>query len=172
MALEGMRALHRSLPAVYAAPSDLEARSGALYGAYLAAVALASAGTGLHHKTCHVLGGMFGLDHGDLNAVVLGHALAYNAPAIPDLVAEIGSALGTEEPPGALYDLGAALGAPTSLAALGMPEAGLDEAARRVVAEAATNVRKPEVAGVRRMLDDAYHGRRPGAVATDGRRGT
>ena len=84
MALEGIRALHHSLPTVCAAPTDLEARTGAQYGAYLAGTALASAGTGLHHKTCHVLGGLFGLDHGGMNAVVLGHALAYNAPAIPD----------------------------------------------------------------------------------------
>jgi maleylacetate reductase len=164
MALEGIRALHRSLPAVCAAPSDLEARSEALYGAYLAGVALASGGTGLHHKTCHVLGGMFGLDHGDMNAVVLGHALAYNAPAIPGLVDDIAAALGTEDPPGALYDLANAVGAPAGLAELGMPADGLDDAARRVVEEATGNVRKPEVAGIRRMLDDAYHGRRPGTA--------
>ncbi len=171
MALEGIRALHRSLPLVCAAPTELEARSGALYGAYLAATALASAGTGLHHKTCHVLGGMFGLDHGGMNAVVLGHALAYNAPAIPGLLADIEAALGTDDAPGALHDLAADVGAPASLAALGMPEDGLDEAARRVVVEAAGNVRPPEPAGIRRMLDDAYHGRRPRETATDDQQG-
>ena len=161
MALEGVRALHRSLPVVCAAPADLEARTGALYGAYLAATALASAGTGLHHKTCHVLGGMFGLDHGGMNAVVLGHALAYNAPAIPDVLTDLEAALGTDDAPGALHDLAADVGAPTSLSALGMPEDGLDEAARRVVAESAASVRPPELEGIRRMLDDAHHGRRP-----------
>jgi maleylacetate reductase len=167
MALEGIRALHRSLPAVCAAPSDIDARTGALYGAYLAGTALASGGTGLHHKTCHVLGGMFGLDHGGMNAVVLGHALAYNAPAIPGQIADIEAALGTDDAPGALHDLAAAVGAPASLAALGMPEDGLDQATRRVVAEAAGNVRPPEPDGIRRMLDDAYHGRRPPRAATD-----
>jgi alcohol dehydrogenase class IV len=167
MALEGIRALHRSLPVVCATPADLEARSGALYGAYLAATALASGGTALHHKTCHVLGGMFGLDHGGMNAVVLGHALAYNAPAIPGVLADIEAALGTDDAPGALHDLATDVGAPAGLAALGMPEAGLDEAARRVVAEAAANVLPPEPEGIRRMLDDAYHGRRPREAATD-----
>ena len=167
MALEGIRALHRSLPVVCAAPTELEARTGALYGAYLAATALASAGTGLHHKTCHVLGGMFGLDHAGMNAVVLGHALAYNAPAIPGLLADIEAALGTDDAPGALHDLAADVGAPVGLAALGMPEDGLDDAARRVVAEAAGNVRPPEPEGIRRMLDDAYHGRRPRETAMD-----
>jgi len=167
MALEGIRALDRSLPVVCASPDDVDARTDALYGAYLAAAALASGGIGLHHKTCHVLGGMFGLDHGDMNAVVLGHSLAYNATAVPDVMADIGSALGTDDAPGALFDLAAAIGAPTSLEAIGMPADGLDEATRRVVAEAADNVRPPEPDGVRRMLDDAFRGRRPAGAATD-----
>ena len=168
IALEGIGALHRSLPAVCAAPDDLAARTDALYGAYLAGVTLASGGTALHHKTCHVLGGMFGLNHGDMNAVVLGHALAYTAPAIPELMADIGDALGTDDPPGALYDLAASIGAPTSLAAIGMPADGIDEAATRVVTAAAANVRPPELDGIRRMLDDAWHGRRPAAARTAG----
>jgi maleylacetate reductase len=164
MALEGLRALHRSLPVVCASPGDLGARTEVLYGAYLAGAVLGSAGTALHHKTCHVLGGTFGLDHGDTNAVVLGHALAYNAPAIPAAVADIEAALGTGDAPGALFDLAAAVGAPTSLAAIGMPQHDLDEATRLVVAEAAANVRPPEPEGIRRMLDDAFAGRRPAAV--------
>lgn len=167
MALEGIRALARSLPAVCASPGDLDARTEALYGAYLAAVALGSGGTALHHKTCHVLGGMFGLNHGDMNAVVLGHALAYNAPVIPEVVRDIAGALGTDDPAGGLFDLAETIGAPTSLAAIGMPAGGLDEATRRVVAEAAGNVRPPEQDGIRRLLDDAYHGRRPAVAATD-----
>ena len=155
--------------------------TGALYGAYLAATALASAGTGLHHKTCHVLGGMFGLDHGGMNAVVLGHALAYNAPAIPDVLTDLEAALGTDDAPGALHDLAVDVGAPASLSALGMPEDGLDDAARRVVAEAAASVRPPELEGIRRMLDDACrwpaavgggHGRPAGWAAARTRCGT
>jgi maleylacetate reductase len=166
MALAGIRALHRSLPTVCASPGDLGARTEALYGAYLAGIALASGGTALHHKACHVLGGMFGLDHGSMNAVVLGHALAYNAPAVPEVMDEIGDALGTgaDDAPGALHDLAAAIGAPTSLAAIGMPADGIDAAAERVVAEAAGNVRPIDVAGARRLLEDAYAGRRPAAT--------
>ncbi|HEX6165519.1 MAG TPA: iron-containing alcohol dehydrogenase, partial [Acidimicrobiales bacterium] len=114
-----------------------------------------------------VLGGMFGLDHGGMNAVVLGHALAYNAPAVPGVVADVAAALGTDDAPGALYDLAAAIGAPTSLRALGMPAEGLDAAAERVAAEAAGNVRAVDPAGIRRLLGDAYEGRRPGAGDTD-----
>ena len=48
----------RACPASSPTRRDLEGREQALYGAYLAAVAFASAGSGLHHKICHVLGGM------------------------------------------------------------------------------------------------------------------
>lgn len=162
-ALEGIRALAVGLPALGGQGDDIDARSEVLYGAYLAGVALASAGTALHHKTCHVLGGMFNLNHGDMNAVVLGHAVAYNAPAIPDLMAQMGVSLGVpaERVPTALYDLAVAIGAPTSLEAIGMPADGIDEATRRVVEEAAANVRPPEPDGIRHMLDDAFHGRVP-----------
>jgi alcohol dehydrogenase class IV len=169
MALEGIAALARSLPVVVAVPDDIDGRTDALYGAYLAGVALATGGTALHHKTCHVLGGMFDLNHGDMNAVVLGHALAYNAPAIPEAMTRIESALAVEDAPAALFDLAVTIGAPTSLEAIGMPAEGIEEATRRVVAEAAANVRPPQEAGIRLMLEDAFHGRRPARLERDDR---
>ncbi len=165
LALEGVRALATSLPTVCSMPDDLDARTTTLFGAHLAGIALANGGTALHHKTCHVLGGMFNLNHGDMNAVVLGHALAYNAPAIPDVMARLGAVLGVDDAAGAMFELAQAIGAPTDLASIGMPEDGLDEAARRVVVDAAANVRPPEFAAIRSMLDDAFHGRRPSAAA-------
>ncbi len=161
LALEGVRALAGSLPRVCADPADLDARGDALYGAYLAGAVLAVGGTALHHKTCHVLGGMFNLNHGDMNAVVLGHALRYNAPAIPDIMLRLETTLGVPDAAAAMFDLAAAIDAPTDLASIGMPHDGLDEAARRIVVDAAANVRPPEQAGIRAMLDDAFHGRRP-----------
>ena len=128
-----MDSLASALPVVTATPSDLNGRTDALYGAYLAGTALATGGTGLHHKTCHVLGGMFNLNHGDMNAVVLPHALAYNAHAIPELMPRIADALNVDEAARGLFDLAVAIGAPTSLEAIGMPAAGLDSAAGRVV---------------------------------------
>ncbi|MEM9514060.1 MAG: maleylacetate reductase [Actinomycetota bacterium] len=162
-AREGIRALAAGLPRVCSDADGLDARTEVLYGAFLAGVALAGGGTALHHKTCHVLGGMFGLDHGAMNAVVLGHALAYNAPAIPQVMESIGAALGTsgDGAADALFDLTVAIGAPHSLEAIGMPADGIDEAARRVVDEAAANVRRPEEDGIRQMLLDAFYGRRP-----------
>src|SRR5438270_1680734 len=50
LALEGVRGLTSGLPDVVRDPQDLNAREQTLYGAYLAAVAFASAGSGLHRS--------------------------------------------------------------------------------------------------------------------------
>jgi len=163
MAQDAIRAIASALPRVTEKPRDLDARADLLYGAYLAGAALAVVGMALHHKICHVLGGTFGLVHGDVNAVMLPHVVAYNAAGAPDAIARVGSAIGAEAA-GGLFDLAVEVGAPTSLAALGMPEDGLDQAAQRAVAETTFNPVPVDVPAVRALLDDAWHGRRP-AVA-------
>ncbi len=166
MAIESIAALDTGLRDLVGQPDNIDARTAVLYGAYLAGVALATAGTALHHKTCHVLGGMFGLDHGQMNSVVLPHAVAYNAPAIPHVLSRIAAAMHTEpaEVPPALFDLSIAIGAPTSIAAIGMPEDGISDAAQRIVAEASGNVRPPTQDGIEEMLRTAFRGDRPPPV--------
>jgi maleylacetate reductase len=83
LAEEGIRALADALPRVVVAPGDLDARSCALYGAWLAGWVLGTAGMGLHHKICHVLGGAYNLPHAGTHSAVLPFVTAYNAPAAP-----------------------------------------------------------------------------------------
>ncbi|CAM5269213.1 hypothetical protein SALBM311S_12509 [Streptomyces alboniger] len=71
LAQEGIRALANGLPTVASDSTSVQGIEQTLYGAYLAAVAFASAGSGMHHKICHVLGGMFNLPHAQTHAVVL-----------------------------------------------------------------------------------------------------
>ena len=87
LAAEGIRALADGLPRIVADPSDLAGRETALYEAYLAAVSFASAGSGLHLKICHVLGGTFNLPHAETHATVLPYVLAFNGPAAPGAAA-------------------------------------------------------------------------------------
>lgn len=126
---EGIRSLAAGLPAVLADPADVGARSDLLYGAYLAGSAFAVAGSGLHHKICHALGGAFDLPHALTHAIVLPHVLAFNAPAAPDATHRIGRALGTDDPVAALRELTHQLGIPRGLRELGMTEDQVDEAA-------------------------------------------
>lgn len=93
MALEGVRALNLALRGIVADPGDSSARGQALFGCYLAGMAFASAGAGLHHKICHVLGGAFDLPHAQTHAVVLPYVLALNAPAVPLMAGRLADAL-------------------------------------------------------------------------------
>ncbi len=129
IAEEGIRALAVGLPVVVKEPANLEARSNALYGAWLGGISLGAVGMALHHKLCHTLGGTFNLPHAETHTVVLPHATAYSAPATPEAMSRIARALGAKSAAQGLYDLAASLGAPTSLAALGLKAADLDKAA-------------------------------------------
>jgi maleylacetate reductase len=161
LAEAGLRALAAALPGVVATPADLDARAGALYGAHLAGAALAGAGVAIHHQLCHVLGGSFGLRHADLNAVVLPHAAGFVGPAVPDRLARVAKALGAEEAATGLYDLARRLGAPASLAALGMTEHDLDKAAELAAGVVSRTPRAATEEDLRALLLDAYEGRRP-----------
>jgi alcohol dehydrogenase class IV/protocatechuate 3,4-dioxygenase beta subunit len=176
-ALQALRGMAGALPRIAQDPSDVDAREAALRAAWLAGTCLAGVGMGLHHKLCHVLGGTFDLPHAQTHAVVLPHAMAYNASAAPDAMRCIAEALGTGDAPTGVYDLVAALDGPASLDALGMPEAELPRAALIANAGATTspypNPREVTVAGMERLLRDAWSGRRPdpapGAEADLGR---
>jgi maleylacetate reductase len=169
MAEEGIRALARGIPASVRDPEDLGGRSDALYGAYLAGAALAVVGMAVHHRICHVLGGTFGLPHGDVNSVILPHAARFNEDAAPEVLARVARALGVEDAAAGLFDFAMSVGAPTSLEALGMRREDLPQAARLVVDPPPWNPRPVDVKGIAALLDDAFVGRRP-TPRTVGRR--
>jgi len=125
LAQEAIRGLATGLPAVAEDPASVEGIEHTLYGAYLAAVAFASAGSGMHHKICHVLGGMFNLPHAQTHAVVLPYVLAFNAPHAPDAEARIAHAFGGRTASGGLATLREVLDAPRALRDHGMPEDGI-----------------------------------------------
>jgi maleylacetate reductase len=155
MAEEGIRALASALP------KGKLGHDEALYGAWLCGTVLGSAAMALHHKLCHVLGGSFDMPHAETHTVILPHATAYNAPGSPDAMMRIARALQAKSAARGLYDLAQKLGAPMSLKDLGMPEAGLDKAADIAAANPYPNPIPIARDAIRKLLDDAYHGRRP-----------
>ncbi|MFJ6651385.1 maleylacetate reductase [Microbacterium sp. NPDC091313] len=156
---EGLRALVPGLRALHADADDLLARERTLYGAYLAAVAFASAGSGMHHKICHVLGGAYALSHAEMHAIVLAYVTAFNAPAAPAAASRVSSALGGADAAAGLYELRAELGIVGSLAELGLQERSIPEAAR-LAAEAipASNPRPFDVSDVEGIIRAAWAG--------------
>ncbi|MGD9951051.1 MAG: maleylacetate reductase [Burkholderiales bacterium] len=161
MAEEGIRALAAALPVVVENPSDIQARSNALYGAWLGGISLGGAGMALHHKLCHILGGSYNLPHADTHSIVLPHAAHYNDTAT-DAMVRIARALGAKEAPRGLWDLASNLGIPMALRDLAFKETDLERAAEMATESPYPNPRPVEYAGVLALLRDAYDGRPPG----------
>jgi alcohol dehydrogenase class IV len=160
VAEDGIRHLATGLPAVAADAADRGARSELLLGAYLAGSAFAVAGSGLHHKICHVLGGAFDLPHAQTHAIVLPHVVAFNAPHAAEAASRIAAALGRSDPAEALHDLGGKLGVPAGLRDLGMRETDLDLVHDDILALApADNPRPVTEDGLRGLLHAAWAGK-------------
>lgn len=166
LAGEGIRALAAGLPAVAAEPSGIAGREQTLYGAYLAATAFASAGSGMHHKICHVLGGMFNLPHAQTHAVVLPHVLAFNAPNAGEaerrMAAAFGAVFGTPSAVAGLTALREAVDAPRALRDYGMPEDGVAKAVAPILAAIpADNPTPVTEEGITALLRAAWAGEEP-----------
>ncbi|MEQ1698648.1 MAG: maleylacetate reductase [Ilumatobacteraceae bacterium] len=173
IALQGVRAIHGSLPTVMSHPADVDARGRLLVGAALSGMALGATAAGLHHKICHVLGGMFDLVHADAHSVVLPHVLAFNAPALPVEMAGLAAALDVPfgDEAAALWDLAVASHVPTRLADLAgsggpLQRNDLRAVADAAVAEVATNPRPVDPAELLGVLERAFDGQRPNASAS------
>jgi len=164
VAEEAMTALVVALPRVVAQPEDLEARSQALYGAWLAGWALGSTTMGLHHKLAHVLGGTYRLPHAGVHSALLPQVAAYNASAAGPAFARAARALGVNDPAdvgAALFDLATRVAAPTALAPLGMEASAIEQVAATVAAGHVTNPRPITEPDLVRVLEGAYRGTRP-----------
>ncbi|OSZ75032.1 maleylacetate reductase [Hydrogenophaga sp. IBVHS1] len=162
MAEEGIAALGRALPRIRANAGDPEARSDALYGAWLCGIVLGTVGMALHHKLCHTLGGSFNLPHAETHTIVLPHALAYNAAAAPQAMERIRRALAGVSAAQAVYDLAKHNGAPVALKDIGMKAEDLDKACDIAMSNQYPNPRPLERGAIRALLQDAFEGVRPG----------
>src|SRR6516164_6533367 len=158
-AAEGIRSLRAGLPKVVTDPFDLDGREHALYAAYLSAAAFASAGSGLHHKICHVLGGKYNLPHAQTHAVVLPYVLAFNAPAAPEAEHRIAAGFGANRAIDGLQDLRRELDAPRALRDLGFTEDAIPEAADAILPAVLPGNPRPVTAeDLRGLLRAAWSG--------------
>jgi maleylacetate reductase len=170
VAEEAIRVLAYGLPRAVSEPDDLEARTAALRGAWLAGWALGSTTMGLHHKLAHVLGGRYQLPHAGTHSALLPQVAAFNAPAASGPFGRAARALDVSEPVAvapAMFDLATQLGAPTSLSKLGLEPDAIEAVAKIVAPRAGTapvsNPRDFAEEDVKYLLLQAYLGKRPQA---------
>lgn len=162
---EGLAAMARALPKLHLQPNALEARSDAMYGAWLCGLALGNSGMGIHHKLCHTLGGTFNLPHAETHTIVLPHALAYNQAAAPVAFERMSRALRATERgltvPQAIHDLASMHGAPVALKDLGLTQDQLLQALELALQNQYPNPRPLQREPLQELLYNAWSGVRP-----------
>ncbi|MEN5081697.1 maleylacetate reductase [Bosea sp. TWI1241] len=158
---EGAAVLMDAMPRVAADPTDLAARTDLLYGAYLAGAAL-TGGFAFQHGLAHTLGGSFGIAHGLSHALVLPHVASYNLRHAPDQLGRLAASMGVASIGPAIFDILTRVGLPTSLAEVGFRESDIERAAQITIeTDNGLNPGLVTLADVRKLLEDALHGRRP-----------
>jgi alcohol dehydrogenase len=141
-----------------------------MYASLSAGLAFGAAGTAAAHAIQYPVGALTHTAHGIGVAALLPYVMTYNAPACTTALAEIGQALGAT---GTTTDMAttaiekvrvllAEIGIPRTLAELGLAEDHLDWVAEQSLLSArlvTNNPRKLDLAGMRDIVTDAFHGR-------------
>lgn len=163
MAVAGIAALQKALPAICENPANLAARSDALYGSWLCGTVLGAVAMALHHKLCHTLGGTLNLPHAETHAILLPHTAAFNAVAAQDALRPAADLFGGDLG-GGLYDLARGLGAPTALKDFDVAQADLARIADLAVKNPYANPREVTREGILSLLQAAWAGARPAPI--------
>jgi maleylacetate reductase len=159
VAQAGAARIVASAPAVLARPDDSAARHMLLEGAGLAGRALQNAAMGIHHGVSQLLGGRTGMSHGLANALVLPHAVRFNADVVPKELARIAAVFADgDDVASAVERFRDRLGLPAHLAECGVTDDDIDAIARLSQGNISVrhNVRPAGEADVRAILEAAW----------------
>lgn len=154
LAEEAVRRFAMNLFRVVADGSDRAARGQCLLAAWLAGTVMC-AGTALHHKLAHVLGGL-GLPHAETHAIILPHVMRFNLAAAPEARERLVLALGADDPVSALAAMLAGLPLPRKLRDVGFDTAKTEFVANEVAAMGISVPRTAAAEDVRALLTAAY----------------
>jgi alcohol dehydrogenase len=152
--------VYRNLERAVTDGTDLEARTGMLYGSLLAGIAFGNSGVSTAHALQFALGAATHTSHGLGTGLLLPYVMEYNRSARPDEIAQLSALMGGDAV-SQVHALGQAIGLPSSLADLGVAQADL-----RVMAEQSVgikrlidnNPRPLDVESLAAILDAAWHG--------------
>ncbi len=93
-ALEAIRLIASNLVETMQNPDDVELRTKIMLGSLHAGIAFSNASLGATHAMAHSLGGFLDIAHGESNAALLDHVVAFNFPAAGARYRRIGEAMG------------------------------------------------------------------------------
>jgi maleylacetate reductase len=154
LATDALRRFAKYLPRVVADGADRQAREQCLVAAWLSGVVLC-AGTALHHKLAHVLGGL-GMPHAETHAIILPHVTRFNLAAAPEARERLAQALGTSDPTAALEKMLRGFPIPQKLREVGFDQSKIGFVAEEAAKLAIIVPRKAGTEDIRAVLTSAY----------------
>src|SRR4051794_13050778 len=160
LAITAARYLFANLAQAVADGSDVQARTGMLYGSLLAGIAFGNSGVGAAHALQFVVGAATHTSHGLGTGLLLPYVMEFSRPARPDEIAEL-SALVNGDAGAEVHALGGRIGLPASLAEIGVQRAelrGMAEAAAGIKRLIDNNPRPLDADALETILDAAWHG--------------
>jgi alcohol dehydrogenase len=160
LALTAAEHIARNLERAVSDGSDIEARTGMLYGSLLAGIAFANSGVSAAHALQFALGALTHTSHGLGTGMLLPYVMEFNRPAREAELAELTRVMGGEAVE-CVHQLGLRIGLPASLERIGVKESDL-----RPMAEASlpikrlidNNPRPLDVDSLEAILTAAWHG--------------
>lgn len=164
-ALEAIRLISANLVPAIANPENLELRGKMMSASLHAGLAFSNASLGAVHAMAHSLGGLLDTPHGESNAILLSHVVAYNFEAAKDRFTRIGEALGLELPSGrekpslltGLERLLGESGVSGTLSGIGVKSCDIPGLARMAMRDACmvTNPRRPTQRDIEVLYEEA-----------------
>lgn len=143
-ALEAIRLVTDNLTAVMTSPEDIGLRGEMMLASLHAGLAFSNASLGAVHAMAHSLGGLLDLPHGESNAILLEHVMAFNFDTAVERYLRIGQAMGLDLKQGeekeiilsAIRRLRRAVGIDQTLGQIGMRKSDIPELAGKAMHDA------------------------------------
>ncbi|EIJ78790.1 methanol dehydrogenase 1 [Bacillus methanolicus PB1] len=167
-AIQAMKLINEYLPKAVANGEDIEAREAMAYAQYMAGVAFNNGGLGLVHSISHQVGGVYKLQHGICNSVVMPHVCQFNLIARTERFAHIAELLGenvsglstasaAERTIAALERYNRNFGIPSGYKAMGVKEEDIELLANNAMQDVCTldNPRVPTVQDIQQIIKNA-----------------
>jgi alcohol dehydrogenase len=140
LAFEAAGHIFKNLARAVEDGSDLEARTGMLYGSLLAGIAFGNSGVSAAHALQFAVGALTHTSHGLGTGLLLPYVMEFNRPARTAEIDKLSALMGGDAVE-AVHALGLRIGLPASLAEIGVTEPDL-----RPMAEASV--------GIKRLIDN------------------
>jgi alcohol dehydrogenase len=160
LAFEAAGHIFRNLGRAVEHGSDLEARTGMLYGSLLAGIAFGNSGVSAAHALQFAVGAATHTSHGLGTGLLLPYVMEFNRPARAAELDKLSALMGGDAVE-CVHALGRRIGLPASLAEIGVAESdlrGMAEASVGIKRLIDNNPRPLDVDALEAILEAAWHG--------------